>query len=47
MADQQNYIVTGLNYIVTILQSIIQMVYLLLTKEYGIFNHSNYWCIYL
>ena len=34
MADQQNYIVTGLNYIVTILQSIIQMGYLLLTKEY-------------
>lgn len=34
MADQQNYIVTGLNYIITILQSIVQMIYLLLTKEY-------------
>ncbi len=34
MAAQQSYIVTGLNYIVTIIQSIVQMVYLLLTKEY-------------
>ncbi|WP_307993499.1 sugar translocase [uncultured Intestinibacter sp.] len=34
MADQQNYIVTGLNYIITILQSIIQMIYLFATKEY-------------
>ena len=34
MAAQQNYIVTGLNYIITICQSIIQIIYLLLTKEY-------------
>lgn len=34
MAAQQNYIVTGLNYIITILQSVIQMAVLLLTKEY-------------
>ena len=34
MAAQQNYIVTGLNYIITICQSIIQMIYLLLTREY-------------
>ena len=34
MAAQQSYIVTGLNYIVTITQSIVQMIYLLLTKEY-------------
>lgn len=34
MADQQNYIVTGLNYIVTIIQSILQLIYLLVTKEY-------------
>lgn len=34
MADQQNYIVTGLNYIITILQSIVQMIYLFTTKEY-------------
>lgn len=34
MAAQQSYIVTGLNYIITIIQSIVQMVYLLLTKEY-------------
>ena len=34
MAAQQNYIVTGLNYIITICQSIIQMIYLLLTGEY-------------
>lgn len=33
-AAQQNYIVIGTNYIITIIQSIIQMVYLLLTKEY-------------
>lgn len=33
-AAQQNYIVIGINYIITIIQSIIQMVYLLLTKEY-------------
>ena len=34
MAAQQSYLVTGLNYVVTICQSIIQMIYLLLTKEY-------------
>lgn len=34
MAAQQSYLVTGLNYLVTILQSIIQMIFLLLTKEY-------------
>ena len=34
MADQKNYIVTGLNYIITILQSIVQMIYLFVTKEY-------------
>lgn len=33
-AAQQHYLVTGLNYIFTILQSIIQMVVLLLTREY-------------
>lgn len=32
--DQKSYIVTGLNYIQTILQSIIQIIYLLLTHEY-------------
>lgn len=34
MAAQQSYIVTGLSYIVTIIQSVVQMIYLLLTKEY-------------
>lgn len=34
MADQQNYIVTGLNYVITIIQSILQMIYLFVTKEY-------------
>lgn len=34
MADQKNYIVTGLNYIITIVQSIVQMIYLFVTKEY-------------
>ena len=34
IAAQQNYIVGGLNYIITILQSIIQMAYLLITREY-------------
>lgn len=34
MADQKNYIVTGINYIITILQSIIQMIYLFITREY-------------
>lgn len=34
MAAQQNYIVTGLSYIFTIIQSFIQIIYLLLTKEY-------------
>ena len=34
IAAQQNYIVIGLNYIITILQSIVQMVYLLITREY-------------
>lgn len=34
IAAQQNYIVIGLNYIITILQSIVQMAYLLITKEY-------------
>ena len=34
MADQKNYIVTGLNYIITTLQSMVQMVYLLITREY-------------
>ena len=33
-AAQQNYIVIGINYIITIIQSVIQMVYLLLTREY-------------
>ena len=32
--DQKSYIVTGLNYIQTIAQSIIQIIYLLLTHEY-------------
>lgn len=34
MAAQQSYIVTGINYIITILQSILQMIYLVLTREY-------------
>lgn len=34
IAAQQNYIVSGLNYIITIIQSIVQMIYLLITKEY-------------
>lgn len=34
IAAQQNYIVGGLNYIITIIQSIVQMVYLLVTREY-------------
>lgn len=34
IAAQQNYIVGGLNYIITIIQSIVQMIYLLLTREY-------------
>lgn len=33
-AAQQNYIVTGTNYLITIIQSIIQMVWLVVTKEY-------------
>lgn len=33
-ADQQNYLVVGINYIVTIVQSIFQMIFLLITKEY-------------
>ncbi|WP_343347218.1 hypothetical protein [Terrisporobacter petrolearius] len=34
IAAQQNYIVGALNYTITIIQSIIQIVYLLLTREY-------------
>ena len=34
LASQQNYIVTGLNYVVTILQSILQMAFLALTRDY-------------
>ncbi len=34
IAAQQNYMVTGINYFVTIIQSIIQMVWLIVTKEY-------------
>lgn len=34
IANQQNYIVQGLNYIVTIIQSILQMVILCITKNY-------------
>ncbi|MBQ7385551.1 MAG: hypothetical protein IJW04_03470 [Ruminococcus sp.] len=33
-AAQQNYLATGLNYIFTIFQSVIQIVFLLITKEY-------------
>lgn len=33
-AAQRNYIVTGVNYIITILQSILQVIYLLITKNY-------------
>ncbi len=33
-AAQQNYIVTGVNYLVTIIQSIIQMIWLIVTHEY-------------
>ena len=34
LASQQNYIVTGLSYVATILQSILQMVFLALTRSY-------------
>lgn len=34
IADQKNYIVTGVNYIITIIQSVVQMIYLFATKEY-------------
>ncbi|MBR5427940.1 MAG: oligosaccharide flippase family protein [Clostridia bacterium] len=34
LASQQNYIVTGLNYVVTITQSIVQMAFLALTRDY-------------
>lgn len=34
IAAQQNYIVSGINYIITILQSILQMIVLLLTHNY-------------
>lgn len=34
MAAQQNYIVTGINYVITIVQSILQMIWLLCTHEY-------------
>ncbi|MBR1811942.1 MAG: oligosaccharide flippase family protein [Clostridia bacterium] len=34
LAAQQNYIVTGVNYIITILQSIFQMIFLAVTKDY-------------
>lgn len=33
-AAQQNYIVTGVNYLITIIQSIIQMIWLIATHEY-------------
>lgn len=33
-AMQRNYLITGINYIITIVQSIIQMIFLLLTKAY-------------
>lgn len=34
MAAQQNYLVTGINYLITIIQSIIQIILLLVTQEY-------------
>lgn len=34
IVSQQNYIVTGLNYFITIVQSIIQILYLYITREY-------------
>lgn len=34
VAAQQNYLVSGINYVVSILQSIIQMVFLVITKNY-------------
>ena len=34
IAAQQNYIVTGVNYLITIIQSVIQMVWLIVTQEY-------------
>lgn len=34
LAAQQNYIVTGLNYVVTITQSLVQMAFLALTRDY-------------
>lgn len=33
-AAQQNYLVTGINYIFTIIQSVVQMVFLVMTREY-------------
>lgn len=53
-AMQRNYIVTGYNYIVTIIQSVIQIIFLLLTHEYiiylviqvlGVFAY-NFWISY-
>lgn len=34
IAAQQNYIVIGINYFIAIIQSIIQMIWLIVTKEY-------------
>lgn len=34
LASQQNYIVTGLSYVTTILQSILQMIFLAITRNY-------------
>lgn len=33
-AAQQNYLVTGINYLITIIQSVVQVAWLLLTREY-------------
>ena len=37
IAAQQNYIVVGINYIITILQSIFQMVALVITRNYMVY----------
>lgn len=36
-AAQQNYLVTGVNYIFTIVQSVLQIIFLILTKEYMVY----------
>ena len=44
-AAQQNYIVVGVNYLITIIQSIIQMIWLITTHEYIEKRTLERWCI--